>query len=186
MFEWTRTGSVAGQFGQSCSQLPSLRLVLLQETGILDPSKFVAVTSTNAAKVFNIYPKKGRIAVGSDADIVIWNPQAMRTISKDAHHSNVDFNIFEGLRCRGVAETVITGGRVVLEDGELRVTQGAGRFVPTPPNCQYLYGRVEARDKVRAPVEPSSRVAIDFYSSACSECCLQGYLFLFATVHLFV
>ncbi|CAG5128274.1 unnamed protein product, partial [Candidula unifasciata] len=127
------------------------RMSVIWEKGVysgkMDPCRFVAVTSTTAAKVFNIYPKKGRIAVGSDADIVIWNGEATRTISAKTHHQAVDFNIFEGLTCHGVPEYVITGGSIVLDEGQLKVTQAHGKFVPTAPNSQYVFGRIGTRDK---------------------------------------
>ncbi|XP_070564718.1 dihydropyrimidinase-like isoform X4 [Ptychodera flava] len=122
-------------------------------SGKMDPCRFVAVTSTNAAKIFNIYPRKGVIQVGSDADIVVWDPNATRTISKDTHHQAVDFNIFEGMECHGVPVAVICQGRVVLEDGVLHVTQGAGRFIPNPTNSAACYSKIARRDEIKKPVK---------------------------------
>lgn len=107
--------------------------------GLIDACRFVAITSTNAAKIFNLYPRKGRIEAGSDADIVIWDPQAVRTISAKTHQHACDFNIFEGMQCHGVPEYVVVKGRVCVDDGQLRVAEGHGQFVETPVSPPFVY-----------------------------------------------
>jgi dihydropyrimidinase len=100
--------------------------------GRITPNEFVRITSTNTAEIFNIYPRKGTIAEGSDADIVVWDPSASRTISVKTHHQNVDFNVFEGMTVTGLARHTIAGGKLVWTDGDLRTTRGAGKYIPRP------------------------------------------------------
>lgn len=100
--------------------------------GKLTPEEFVAITSTNTARIFNLLPRKGLIAVGADADLVVWAPDASRTISAKTHHQNIDFNVFEGMEVTGLARTTIANGKVVWHDGELRAVRGAGRYIPRP------------------------------------------------------
>lgn len=101
-------------------------------TGKLTMEEFVGATSANAARIFNIYPRKGRIAEGADADIVVWDPEATKTISAKTHHQNVDFNIFEGMEVTGLASHTISQGKLRYKDGELRTNRGDGNFIKRP------------------------------------------------------
>jgi len=116
----------------------------------LSPSDFVKITSTKAAMLFNMYPRKGRIAVGSDADVVVWDGDAQRTISKDTHHHAVDFNVFEGMTVYGVNDITISGGKVVWEDGQLKTENGWGNIVKREP-YGFSYRDVERQDRERDP-----------------------------------
>jgi dihydropyrimidinase len=115
-------------------------------SGRLTPNEFVRVTSTNAAQIFNLYPRKGAVRVGSDADLVVWDPASSRTISAKTHHQNIDFNVFEGRTVSGVATHTLTRGRLAWVDGDLRAERGAGRYLPRPPLAPYIEaGRKRAR-----------------------------------------
>ncbi|XP_018397055.1 PREDICTED: dihydropyrimidinase isoform X2 [Cyphomyrmex costatus] len=115
--------------------------------GIMDPMRFVAVTSTNAAKIFNLYPRKGVIAVGSDADIVVWDPNRKRTISAQTHVQAVDFNIFEGMEVTGVPEYVIVNGRVCVDECELKAVHGFGKYINADPFGSYVYDMINDKEK---------------------------------------
>lgn len=127
------------------------RLMVVWEKGVrtgkLDAQQFVAVTSTNAAKLFNLYPRKGRIAVGSDADLVVWG-QKPGVIKAETHHSSVDFNIFEGMSVSFGPLIVISNGKVVLDQDGLRVSQGSGRFVPCPPFAPHVFNNIRERERI--------------------------------------
>ncbi len=101
-------------------------------SGRLTPSEFVRVTSTNAAQIFNMYPRKGVIAVGADADLVVWDPKGTRTISAQTQFSKGGFNVFEGRTVRGIPTHTVAAGKLVFERGDLRAEEGAGRHIDRP------------------------------------------------------
>jgi dihydropyrimidinase len=119
-------------------------------TGRLTMNEFVAVTSTNAAQIFNVYPRKGSVSVGADADVVVWDPEGTRTISAKTHHQNVDFSIFEGRTVRGIPSHTVSQGRIVWCDGELRAERGAGRYIDRPPFGRPFEG-MDERARRNAP-----------------------------------
>ncbi|HVC52077.1 MAG TPA: dihydropyrimidinase [Stellaceae bacterium] len=99
-------------------------------TGRIDINRFVALTATNHAKLYGLYPKKGTIAVGSDADLAIWDPDRQTTIAWDKLHDNVGYTPYEGKQITGWPVTVISRGRVIIEDGALNAERGTGNFLP--------------------------------------------------------
>ncbi len=98
-------------------------------TGRLTPNEFVAVTSTNIAKILNCYPKKGAVLVGADADLVVWDPKKEKTISAKTQQSAIDYNVFEGQKVVGLPRYTLSRGRVGYEDGKVIGKEGHGQFV---------------------------------------------------------
>jgi len=112
------------------------RLSLLYTYGVLGNritiNRMVDLISANPAVIFGLHPKKGTLAAGSDADLVIWNPDAQGTISSATHHQNCDINIYEGFPVRGNADCVIAGGRIIIENGIMTGKQAGGRYLSRP------------------------------------------------------
>jgi len=102
-------------------------------TGRLTPSEFVAITSANTAKLFNIYPQKGSVSVGADADLVVWDPAGTKTLSAKTQHSKGDYNIFEGRTVKGVPSHTVSQGELVFVQGDLRAVKGKGRYIKRAP-----------------------------------------------------
>ncbi|OSM97737.1 dihydropyrimidinase [Lonsdalea populi] len=119
-------------------------------SGRLTPSEFVAVTSANTARLFNLYPRKGCVTVGADADLVLWDPNGSQTLSAETHHSRNDFNVFEGRTVTGIPVYTVSQGVVVWAEGDLRAQEGAGRYIKRPafgPD----FSAAAAWEKARAP-----------------------------------
>lgn len=111
------------------------RLALLYTYGVLEKritlEQFVAISATNAAKIFGLFPQKGKIAPGSDADILVWDPAIKRTISQKDQYQNCDFNIYEEIPIQGAPKYVLARGRVLVREGTLTLDDQKGRFLNT-------------------------------------------------------
>ncbi len=109
------------------------RMSLIYDGGVaqkrISVNRFVELTSTAAAKIFGLFPRKGAIAVGSDADVVVFDPNREQTISAKTHHMRVDYSAYEGRTVRGVTETVLARGQVIVENGTFKGKAGGGRFL---------------------------------------------------------
>ena len=114
-----------------------LRMALLFSEGVrggrIGLSEFVALTATNHAKMYGLHPRKGTIAVGSDADIAIWDPELETTVSTSMLHDNVGYTPYEGRKITGWPIIVINRGRIVVEHGTLHAARGSGMFLPCAP-----------------------------------------------------
>jgi dihydropyrimidinase len=97
--------------------------------GKITANKFVEVLSTNPAKIFGMYPRKGCIAPGSDADIVLFDPEAKHTISAATHHMHTNYSAYEGWELTGKCKTVILRGKKVIDEGKALVEKGYGKYI---------------------------------------------------------
>ncbi|HVG30492.1 MAG TPA: dihydropyrimidinase [Pyrinomonadaceae bacterium] len=124
-----------GDFSKIPNGAPGVenRMALIYNGGVVEQrislNRFVELTSTAAAKMFGLFPRKGTIAVGSDADIVIFDPDREQTFSVETQHMNADYSAYEGKTVKGVVELVLSRGRVVVENGEFKGEAGGGQFL---------------------------------------------------------
>ncbi len=128
-----------GDFRKVPNGLPGVedRVDLLHDGGViggrLTKERWVEIISTAPAKLFGMHPRKGAIAVGADADIVVYDPKAKHTISAKTHHMNVDYSCYEGRKVQGRSDVVLSRGTVIVRDGEFTGRKGHGRFVKRSP-----------------------------------------------------
>jgi dihydropyrimidinase len=135
-------------FNQVPNGVPGLevRLPLLYAEGLLKGrvslERFVALGSTNAAKIYGLYPQKGSLAVGADADIAIWDPERELTVMQAILHDNMDYTPYEGMKVKGWIDTTLSRGQVVAVKGEPVAKPGRGRYLPkAKPDAAIPLGR---------------------------------------------
>ncbi|MEI7981991.1 MAG: dihydropyrimidinase [Bacteroidota bacterium] len=134
-FTWQQKKTGESDFSKIPNGAPGIenRMELLFSEGVLKNrislNKFVEVTSANAAKIFGIYPRKGTLAIGADADIVIFDPNEKHTLSADTHHMNCDYSGYEGWEVTGKCKTVLLRGKVAIDDERMHIEKGFGKFI---------------------------------------------------------
>jgi dihydropyrimidinase len=109
--------------------------------GRITPERFVAVTSANAARTFNLWPRKGSLEVGADADVIVLDPARTKTLSARTQHQRTDFSVWEGREVKGVVVHTFARGRHLWADGDLRAQPGSGRYLPRPAFGEVYRGR---------------------------------------------
>ncbi|MBN4066183.1 dihydropyrimidinase [Candidatus Amoebophilus asiaticus] len=138
-FRWEQKKMGEKDFSKIPNGHPAIehRMELLYSEGVnkgrIDMNKYVALTSTNAAKTFGMYPRKGSIGIGSDADIVIFDPNEVHTLSASTHHMNCDYSAYEGWEVTGRCTTVILRGKIAVDKSDLKVDKGYGQFIKRNP-----------------------------------------------------
>ena len=134
-FKWKQKLMGKNDFSKIPNGHPAIehRMELLFSEGVqkgkISLNKFVEVTSTNAAKIFGMYPRKGCIALGADADLVIFDPKEKHKLSVKTHHMNVDYSAYEGWKVTGKVKTVLLRGKVAIDDGKVNIKKGYGQFI---------------------------------------------------------
>ncbi len=134
-FNWEQKLMGKDDFSKIPNGHPAIehRMEFLYSEGVhqnkISLTKYVELTSTNAAKIFGMYPRKGTIAIGSDADLVVFNPKKEHTISVKTHHMNCDYSAYEGRKVIGKTETVILRGQIAIENEECKLKAGHGQFI---------------------------------------------------------
>lgn len=133
-----------GNFAKIPNGMPGIedRMMAMWESGVnqgrLSAMRFVELNCTNPAKIFGMYPKKGTISVGSDADILVWDPNKQHTISAATHHMRCDYNVYEGMQVRGVPVQVYVRGSKLVDGDQWHGKNGDGKYVPRQPNAPVL------------------------------------------------
>jgi dihydropyrimidinase len=134
-FKWEQKLMGKDDFSKIPNGHPAIenRMELLFSEGVtknkITLNKYVEVTCTNPAKIFGMFPRKGTIAVGSDADMVIFDPHEKHTLSAITHHMNVDYSGYEGWEVTGKVKTVLLRGTVAIENNECKIDKGFGKFI---------------------------------------------------------